>query len=88
MTPLVQRTRVELDRLRAKLSSGPISKEDEELIERLRKVGAVIDELPVWPFDAATFTKFAAAYVVPIVTAIVTALVTVGAKQLYEKVFQ
>jgi hypothetical protein len=31
----------------------------------LRKIGAVIDELPVWPFDATTLRRFLTAYVVP-----------------------
>lgn len=59
------RLRVELQRLRQELNSGKITKEDEELIDRLRKIGAVIDELPVWPFDAATLRRFIAAYIVP-----------------------
>jgi hypothetical protein len=70
MSDVAQRLRIELDRLRAQLQSGPISKDDEELIERLRKVGAVIDELPVWPFDAGTLRKFLTAYVIPIVSGI------------------
>lgn len=61
------RIRVELDRLRAKLPSGTISKEDEELVDRLQKIGAVIDELPVWPFDAGTLRKFLTAYIIPLV---------------------
>lgn len=64
------RLRVELQRLRAELKSGQISKEDEELIDRLRKVGSMIDELPVWPFDAGTLRKFFAAYVIPAISSI------------------
>jgi hypothetical protein len=70
MSEVAQRLRVELDRLRAQLASGAISKEDEELIERLRKIGAVIDELPVWPFDAGTLRSFLTAYVIPLVSAV------------------
>ena len=43
-----------------------ITAEDEQVIERLRKIGAVVDELPVWPFDAGTLRKFFAAYVIPV----------------------
>jgi hypothetical protein len=68
MSEVAQRLRVELDRLREQLRSGSISKKDEELIERLRKIGAVIDELPVWPFDAGTLRKFLTAYVIPVVS--------------------
>lgn len=65
---VAQRIRRELERLRTQLPSGPILKEDEELIERLRKIGAVIEELPVWPFDATTLRKFLAAYAIPILS--------------------
>ena len=69
MGAVARRMRVELERLRAQLRTGPITKEDEELVERLRKIGAVINELPVWPFDAGTLRKFLTAYVIPIVGA-------------------
>lgn len=64
------RLRVELQRLRTQLKSGQISKQDEELIDRLRKVGSVIDDLPVWPFDAGTLRKFFAAYVIPVISSV------------------
>ena len=70
MSDVAQRLRVELDRLRAQLASGAISKEDGELIERLRKIGAVIDELPVWPFDAGILRKFLTAYITPLLSAV------------------
>lgn len=56
----------ELKRVRSELEQGSITKEDEELIQRLRKVWAVIDELPVWPFDLSTRLKFITAYIIPI----------------------
>ena len=68
MSEVARRVRVELQRVRAKINKEePITKEDEELIDRLRKIGAVIDELPVWPFDAGTWRKFLTAYVIPVV---------------------
>jgi hypothetical protein len=70
MNEVAVRLRVELDRLRARLPSGTITAEDEDFIERLRKVGAIIDELPVWPFDAVTLRKFLTAFALPIVTGI------------------
>jgi hypothetical protein len=60
------RLRLELDQLHARLPSGAITADDEALIERLRKIGALINELPVWPFDSATLRKFLTAYVLPI----------------------
>jgi len=76
MTEVAQRLRVELQRLRTQLGSGPITKEDEELIDRLQKVGRVIDDLPVWPFDAATLRRFLAAYILPAMGAIGYPVVT------------
>jgi hypothetical protein len=70
MSEVAQRLRIELQRLRKQLASGPITKEDEKLIDRLRKIGAVFNELPVWPFDAGTLRKFLTAYVIPVLGAI------------------
>jgi hypothetical protein len=70
MGEVAQRLRIELQRLRTQLSAGQITREDEDLIDRLRKIGAVIDQLPVWPFDAGTSRTFVTAYVVPILGAI------------------
>jgi hypothetical protein len=67
MSEVAQRLRLELQRLRQQLAvAGPITQQDEELIDRLRKVGAVIDELPVWPFDTGTLRKFLTAYITPL----------------------
>jgi hypothetical protein len=58
--------RVEIDRLRVQLGKNEIAKPEEESIERLRKVGEAIDELPIWPFDSRTLRSFATAYMVPV----------------------
>lgn len=71
MGEVAKRLRVELQRLRGQLQSGSISKEDEELVDRLRKIGALVDELPVWPFDATTVRKFLVAYIVPMLGSLV-----------------
>ena len=68
MAEVAGRLRQELQRIRATLQSGPVSKEDEELIDRLRKIASVIDDLPVWPFDADTLRKFFAAYIIPVLS--------------------
>jgi hypothetical protein len=78
MSEVALRLRVELDHLRARLPSDTITAEDEALIARLRKIGAVIDELPVWPFDAATLRKFLTAYVLPIVSSIALPVATMA----------
>jgi len=66
MAEVSERLRIELQRLRKQLPAGVITKEDEELIERLRKIGTIIDQLPVWPFDANTLKGVVTAYAVPI----------------------
>lgn len=86
MAEVAQRLRVELQRLRAQLAEGPITKEDEELVDRLRKIGAVIEELPVWPFDAGTLRKFLAAYVIPVISALGYPLATAVMKGLLDRV--
>lgn len=58
--------RVEIGRFHTQIVENKVSKKDEESIERLRKISAAIDELPVWPFDPSTLRKFATAYVVPL----------------------
>jgi hypothetical protein len=71
MTGVALRMRAQLDDLNSRISSGVITADDEQLIERLRKIGAVINDLPVWPFDALTLRTFLTAYVIPIVGFIV-----------------
>ena len=75
MSEVALRLRVELDHLRERLLSGTITAEDENRIERLRKIGAVIDELPVWPFDAVTLRQFLTAFTLPVATGIGTPLI-------------
>ena len=58
--------RGELDKLNERLESGQITKDDEELVERARKIGALAEDVPVWPFDAATVRRFLAAYALPL----------------------
>ena len=71
MSGVALRMRFQLNDLRSRFESGAISAEDEQLIERLRKIGAVINDMPVWPFDTLTLRKFFAAYVIPIVSFVV-----------------
>jgi hypothetical protein len=66
ISELQQNLLMEFERLRAKIRTAQTTKEDEELVERLRKISTVVDELPVWPFDASTLRKFLTAYIVPL----------------------
>lgn len=66
MSEVAQRLRLELQRFREQVPDGTITKEDEDRVDRLRKVGRIIEELPVWPFDASTLRRFITAYAIPI----------------------
>lgn len=59
--------RTEIDDLRDQIRAKQYDKLDEKLVDRLRKFGTAIDELPIWPFDSATLRKFGAAYLAPTV---------------------
>jgi hypothetical protein len=61
------RLRHELRRIREALPNGEIVKSDEEIVDRLRKMAVLVDDLPVWPFDTGTLKKFMAAYLTPVV---------------------
>jgi hypothetical protein len=74
MDAVAQGLKSEFERVQTNLQAGPVSKEDEDTIERLRKMSALVEELPVWPFDALTLRKFATAYLVPVVTSAALAL--------------
>lgn len=58
-----------------KLKQRPMEKEDEELIERLQKLKAIVNRIPVWPFDTSTLRRFFAAYLTPFLTAFISLLI-------------
>lgn len=74
MSGVALRMRAQLDDLRSRFQSGVITADDEQMIERLRKIGAVINDMPVWPFDALTMRKFLTAYVIPPFVSIIVPL--------------
>lgn len=67
MSIVAKRLRVELINIRQIIIDGNLTSDEEELVERLRKIGALIEQLPVWPFDSRTLRRFVTAYVIPIV---------------------
>lgn len=70
LQPIATRLREELAKIETNLGTSGFSKPEEELIDRLQKLGGMIDALPVWPFDARTIRRFLAAYVIPILAAV------------------
>lgn len=75
LSEVTDRLRAEFERIRAQLPTMSVSQSDVDNIERLRKVVSMIDELPVWPFDARTLKKFASAYAMPLALPAVAKLV-------------
>jgi hypothetical protein len=75
MRVVASRMRVHLDELQSRAPSDNITEEDDKLIERLRKIGGVISDMPVWPFDAVTLKKFIAVYVLPVASFVIPKLI-------------
>lgn len=71
MSEVARRLRRELASFRSKLRSGDISEEDEKTIDRIRKIGTIIEELPVWPFDIGTLRRFVTAFLLPFLGGVV-----------------
>jgi hypothetical protein len=69
------RFRHEYDRIMDELQSRSMTKEDEELIDRLQKLKVLVNRIPVWPFDTGTLRRFVTAYVLPFLTALVSILI-------------
>lgn len=67
MGELSARLRIDFTRIRGEFPDNGISAEDLETLQRLQKLGTMLEELPVWPFDARTLRTFATAYVIPFV---------------------
>jgi hypothetical protein len=78
ISEIEQSLQVEFERLRAKIRTVQTTKEDGELVERLRNLSTVVDELPVWPFDASTLRKFLTAYTVPLAVSLLGKLAPIS----------
>ncbi len=63
----------EFKRIRNKLKTS-VSKEEGELIENLRNMSKLLEELPVWPLDTRTFRRFVYTYLAPLVTSLVPSI--------------
>lgn len=73
---VASRLQREYERIIRDLDGGPISKEDEEVIDRLQKLRTMVNQIPVWPFDTGTLRRFFVAYVLPFLTALVPILIS------------
>jgi hypothetical protein len=66
----------EYTRIMNELDSRTIVKEDEEIIDRLQKLKDLVNRIPVWPFDISTIRRFLTVYIFPLLTGLVSLLVS------------
>jgi hypothetical protein len=70
MAEVANRLKAELVVTRDLLRENGMIGEQEKTIGKLKKIGKMVEELPVWPFDVFTIRKFITAYLVPVVSAL------------------
>lgn len=58
------------------LDNRLIVKEDEEIIDRLQKLKDLVNHIPVWPFDISTIRRFLTVYIFPLLTGLISLLVS------------
>jgi hypothetical protein len=66
----------EYTRIMNELDNRLIAKEDEEIIDRLQKLKGLVNRIPVWPFDISTMRRFLTVYIFPLLTGLVSLLVS------------
>jgi len=66
----------EYTRIMTELERRPIVKEDEEIIDRLQKLNELVNRIPVWPFDISTIRKFLTVYIFPLLTGLISLLIS------------
>jgi hypothetical protein len=62
----------EFDQSIRNIEKKRISNEVQEKLNQYKILGETIEKLPVWPFDTSTLTKFFSAYMLPLITGIVS----------------
>jgi hypothetical protein len=66
----------EYTRIMNELDNRVIAKEDEQIIDRLQKLKDLVDRIPVWPFDISTVRRFLTVYIFPLLTGLISLLVS------------
>jgi len=66
----------EYTRIMNDLDNRLIAKEDEEIIDRLQKLKELVNRIPVWPFDISTMRRFVTVYIFPLLTGLISLLVS------------
>jgi hypothetical protein len=70
------RLRLEFLNVQRHLKTEAIDKTELEALERLKKLADMLNEIPVWPFDARTLRRFGTAYALPLAASIATKAAT------------
>ena len=66
----------EYTRIMNELDNRLIAKEDEEIIDRLQKLKDLVNRIPVWPFDISTMRRFLTVYIFPLLTGLISLLIS------------
>lgn len=66
LNEISEQLRIEFDHTYQKLLTNKVSKEEGEAIDQLIKIRAIVDDMPVWPFDTKTLRRYLTAYMAPI----------------------
>ena len=66
----------EYTRIMNELDNRLIAKEDEEIIDRLQKLKHLVNRIPVWPFDISTVRRFLTVYIFPLLTGLISLLIS------------
>ncbi|NIP24787.1 MAG: hypothetical protein GWN67_25600 [Phycisphaerae bacterium] len=66
----------EYTRIMQELEERSMAKKDEEMIDRLQKLKELVNQIPVWPFDISTLRRFLTVYIFPLLTAVVSILIS------------
>ena len=74
----------EYTRIMQELEERSMAKKDEEMIDRLQKLKELVSRIPVWPFDTSTLRRFLTVYIFPLLTALVSILISYLIKVLGE----
>jgi hypothetical protein len=72
---VADRLRKEYEAIKGHLPQEGVTKADVDSLKRLQKLQRIVDQIPVWPFDAITLRRFLVAYVLPLLPVIIAPLV-------------
>lgn len=69
---VANRIKKEFSRVKNQINKGTLSEEDEKVLTRYKNISDMVGNLPVWPFDTLTLRKFFSAYILPLISGILS----------------